>query len=427
MAHYTIKDNDQFNHFKEKLKNQPKVFIEAIGHKHKMNEFTIISNGQTCLSFENISKGSNFQIMIHHAKINYNVDLEKGNRVYTNYIDEVTSNLQNINCRNVELLGVSIGDLLKHFYYNNTECHILDQDEKINIQMNDIVKKSLRNDTTNSDGRDILGIYNHTQCRVYLWDLLRQTGYMSKGDNSLNTLCNKILYFSDLTINNLFKYEKNKDYHNKQELIKSHLNTSVKLLMNSLTNEHLIGKLLRYHLYNEDPFVSDDIIIYYDPPQFLTTILKDLYYETKDNRYNDKYNKIMKKLNAGEQKQMEKYPPQVFKSLKSIPENYPIFAYRNAIIKQWSKRNKGYFSSMLGDVHLLHRRISAHSYAVRNDRYKHKLNLTTKPNNVPLNYGNNGFKFDVKGKHKQKQITLHLDVNDYDDFPLVDDYDDYSD
>lgn len=416
---YKVINNTQWQNFKDKVMYQPKAYLECIGHYHRMNQLNIEPMGRTCLSFEPASLvGSSFQLMIHWAKLEYNLDIERHNRGFETYHDLSIIDGSNINRKNVQLVGITVGDLLKYYYYNhksnkNKEV-VLDKNEQDTFEIDYHLKRATAYETGDiCDVNNVLGLYNHTKSTINLWNSLKYIGHKNKDTYGLREFCSKMVYLSDTTINNLFRFKKSKG---NSELIKFQFETLCDKLFNSLVNDHVTNKLLRYYLYNEEPNIDEgsDTIYYYEPPQFLTTILKEMHHKNKDNIYTNMYYLIMKKLNTREQKELEKYPLGVFNSIQSVPRSYPTYAYRNVILKQWSNRAGLYFF-MGNDMQKLQRRIQNNHDAMTNQKHKYKLKITTKPEKLTQCYSH--WRRSDKGKLKTKQIKLFYELND---FSLVD-------
>lgn len=429
---YQIVDDHNFSHLKQKICDtyQVKSYIDCIGHHHKIHDFNLTENGKTELSYKNQINSDTYKITIKMAHLSFHLDIEKNNRYYHNHLhnegvyiygDNKEPVNTNIIKKNIQLVGITIGDLLKHYYHNNKELPpVVDVSElkdesgyanKINENINKLIRKAQTIDTCSSNIKDILGVYVFKDKTIYLWDNLKIKGFINKNNNSFDEFCKKTLYLSAGTLSYLTgQYKDGSRYA---------IDSSYEKLFDDLTNKRIITKLFKYYLYNEDPELGDaDDIYYFDPPMSVPDILKSIYEKTNDTTYLDLYNKIMKKLNNHQQKDLdEKYKPQIFKSMSQVPDEYPIYALRNLSLKQWT---------CMGFFHDIHN-VKSHYYdymrSVKDQKQKYKSQISEKV--IPIVnrfYSGSGHwghwrQRHGKGQNKQKKV----DLDDY----IVDQYDSF--
>lgn len=305
--------------------------------------------------------------------------------------------------RRIQLIGVAVGDILKQYYYANQkndgfrkdvfpDTSDVAENENDKLLFNKFLKKSLLVDTTMTDIPNVLGLYLFENKSINLWDHLKIDGIVSKEQNKFEEFCKKILYLSIDSINSLMSKNIDKTLFVREEAC---LN-----MFNTLSDKTIVGKILGYYFYNENPeFVYDSRAQEFNPPKSIPDILKYMKEKYNDNHCLDMYNKIMKKLNNHEQKNLaEKYPAITFNSCEKIPEEYPIYSLRNVYIKYWEHNDVSRLKYMYFEQRL----------AIKNNKYKYKSTISDKT--IPINYaayrgGKNYNKHLSSQKETQKQFS----------------------
>lgn len=296
--------------------------VNCIGSGHKTNSFRIDGDGVVDLVYKNKINFVTFKIAVRFARLTYDICLEKSNINY-NYNDK------NIIVRkDIHVVGVTVGDLLKHFYHNNKDIPSK-EDEYENDKMIKLIKKSLSVDTTNAKITDVLGKIRFTRKTIRLWENLAEEKFIDRGESNFVGFCNKIIILSEGMFYKLFVKNNvfipcDKYYYN---------------IFNNLSNKTIVVKLLRYHLYNKDPEdgLNNCETIYFDSPTPVPEILEYFYKKYNDERYMEAYRKVMKTLNSGQMQDMAKRygSPTTFKSIQKINDEYPMYAFRNISLEQW--------------------------------------------------------------------------------------------
>jgi hypothetical protein len=418
---YEIVQNDAFKQFKTRVQctsesildgSKGGSYIDCIGRYHKVSDFKIDNGGAIDLLYKHKINSDTFSIAVKFVDVSYSIEIEKRNRCYGKYrqhnYDFIGKQIDhNITRRGVQIFGVSIGDLMKHFYHNARDQKsviLIDDNPTENEKTVGLLKKSKAIDTSMCDTHDVLGLYVRKKHTAYLWENLKLGGFISKGEQDFAGFCKKIIYFSDSTIRDLSHCTKGK------HIISDEL---ISKLLNELSDKVIVGKLLKYFLYNEDPELDSTYgTVYFDKPASVPDILMSLYGKTSDNGYLDMYNKVMVNLNTHQQGELEsKYKAIIFRSLASVPDEYPSFALRNVLLQQWT--TGGYYDDL--------RRVRDHyidyMISVKNPRYKHKSSVSDKTILVSqrLRYNKGGCtccRDSSKGSEKHKHQELLEEVAD---------------
>lgn len=358
---YEIVEEGSLAHFKSKILNTPNQTrshryrysaLNCIGHGHKTLIFRIDDDGAIDLVYKNKINEETFKITSFFARLHYSIRLDKTNINYS-YFRENPENDENVMTRkNIAVIGISVGDLLKHFYHTNKNEKIIEltKDDVENQKMLKLIKRSLLIETTNAKVTNVLGKYQFKRKNIRLWDNLIQGKFIDQGNNDFVGFCNKILFLSENMFHSILLMNNDKYYRN---------------IFNNLSNKSIITKLLRYFMYNEDP--EDGMqtqIFHFEKPALVSDILKYFHEKFNDQKYMDVYAKMMKNLNAGQTEDFEKRynKPSVFKSIQNVCEEYPIYAFKNIYLQQWK-------SDDLWDLEFHH---DDYMESKKNQKYKYK-------------------------------------------------------
>ncbi|AYV84963.1 MAG: hypothetical protein Satyrvirus1_49 [Satyrvirus sp.] len=320
------------------------------------NSLLFSALGTTNLTFIDETSTQTFEIALKFAKFSFDIDIE-GTRI-SRHFQHYQENICKLKiAKKVQLIGVSVGDIFKHYYYTNygkknfqsdppneieIEIEIENEietgtDAKENILFEKHIKKSLSIDTSNSNVADALGILSHVRS-IILWDF-NSTEKLTTKKQTINfgDFCGKILYMSVDTINDLLKRSQDNVIYTNDSLCTK--------VFEELTNEVLVKKLLRYFLYGENPETSREVDIHiFDPPKNIPDILKDIEKENKNFHYY--YHKIMKTPNKREQETLQKYQPTTFKNMKQVPETYPPYSLRTISLENWDSLSFTYLMAL---------------------------------------------------------------------------------
>jgi hypothetical protein len=315
--------------------------VNCIGSGHTTNSFKIDGDGSIDLVYKNKMNFDTYKITARFARLTYNIHLERSNINYKHQENDDNLMIR----KDVHVIGVTIGDLLKHFYHNNKDKKSIDfvntnddenettESNKENDKMQKLIKKSVSIDTSNAKITNVIGKLVFKKKTIRLWENLVQEKFIDRGENSFIGFCNKIIFLSEGMFYSIYHKDNavvcNDKYYNN--------------IFNNLSDKTIVTKLLRYHLYNENPEdnLRDRMInyetFYFDHPIPVPEILEQFYKYFNDEEYMKIYRKVMKPLNGGETQDMAKRysSPTTFKSLQNINDEYPMYAFKNISLKQW--------------------------------------------------------------------------------------------
>lgn len=368
-----FKSSVQYYGSKDGYTKHKRTYIDCLGHHHKMRSFKLTDKGNKEITYKHDKEGDTYKINLRFALVDFHLDIEKKNRYYNAHISEEYDRtkcreLHKINNtvtkNNIQLIGITVGDLIKHYYHaNKLKSHIMEGDNDEQICLDKQIKRALSVDTSVTDVREALGVYPLGQV-IYLWDSLKFAGFISKGTNDLDGLYKKILFFSEHTIYNLFVRDKEK----KEMVI---CNDYVKRFFEQLSNKNIINKLFRYHLYSIDPEIGNRNIVYvFDEPKSLPEILMAVYEKTQEENYLQMHREITKPLSKKQEDELvNKYIKVVVNSLEGLLETYPNYALRNVYMNKW---NSGEWYS--GDYHDLVHHYKSYDAMSKLQKFKHAKN-----------------------------------------------------
>lgn len=321
--------------------------VKVIGYK-------IIDDGTIDLVYKSKQNDDTFTVTIRLARLDYSRMGGRGP----------------INKNNYQIIGITVGDLIKHFYHNNKNETKFSDDENENDRMNELVKKSISTDTSCPNLTDLLGMYYHDNQRIYLRTMptiSRQSGtkqMRSCDKNDFASFCKKLLFFGDYEL--LLQKDTNTGTHYVNE-------ENCNDMFNNLSSRMIIKYLLKYYLYGDCSFFGDGSDTYqFDIPSLVPDILKYFHDYFGDDRYIDMYHKVMK-LNTGQKRDLEKYKENIFDSIHAVPKEYPVYAFRNVRLKQWHDR----------DLSLLYTYYNNYMKCVKDEKYKYKSSVSKKV--IPMN------------------------------------------
>jgi hypothetical protein len=366
---YQVVEENSLQHFKSRidLKQDYKNYVCCLGSYHKILSFRLADDGQIELLYKHKISDDTFKISVKFARVSFSLIIDKNNRFYREHASYFKRNEKvddYVVRKNIQIIGITVGDLIKYFYYNNKDKTEIDftEDKKENEKFNKLVKKVITVDTTGADVNNVFGTYS-SRSQIYTWDTLKAGGYVTEGKNDFTGFCNKILYFDGWTIPSMILRDE------KTKTASINHNRCVEIFDN-LAGKYAVYKLLRYHLYGDSPEEGFKTQIYYfENPTPIPEILKYFHEKSGDDDYLKASQMIMRKLNANQQKQLEeRYKPCTFATMEKIPEEYPAFALRNVSLKQWCPKD-------LWEIDSHHR---DYMRSVKNKRYKYKSEKSNK-------------------------------------------------
>lgn len=368
---FEITEDGGFAQFKSKilnLRNEQRrgwSCLNCIGHGHKTLSFKIDDNGSIDIVYRNKMNDDTFKIVARFARLNYVIRLDKDNINYSHFKREPENDEFIMTRKNVNVIGITVGDLLKHYYHcnKNKKDIILSDNENENMVMLKHIKKSLLIETSNAKLTDVLGKYHFKKRTVKLWNSLIPGKFIDQGDSNFAGFCNKIIFLSEGMFKFIFVSKSEKD-------VLEFNDKYYRNIFNNLSDKIIVQKLLRYHLYNEDPEAGlYTETIYFEEPTLVPDILQYLFEKYNDLKYIDEYNAVMKTLNAGQSLELEKrYKPAIFRSIQNVNDEYPIYAFRNIYLQQWK----------FGDSWDLMFHHNDYMMSIKNQKYKHKCKISDK-------------------------------------------------
>ncbi len=385
--------------------------------KHKF-----VDDGRIDLVYKNKINEDIFAITIRLARLDYSYMHYR--YMYTAHTQDEDLN-QIIYKKNVQFIGITIGDLIKHFYHNNNPGIDFCDNKNENDKMNELVKKSISIDTSAANLIDKLGIFSHHKQAIKLWITsltTNQSHFTRRGDKKLFRLlpcdennfalfCNKLLFFDDFSLFRILQKDKKTDRYYVDEKVLNNI-------FNKLSNKKIIDCFLKYYLYGECPSTYyiyrdeyDGTYYHFDIPSSVPDILKYFHEYFNNNEYINMYHKIMK-LNVGQKRVLEeKYKEEnVFDSISAVPDEYPIFAYRNVFLKQWNHKDL----SVLCDHYCDYMR------SVKDQKYKYKSSTSDKETLMINRFYNkikkyNNYDQDIYFKKRNMYYEIQDNLKDYND------------
>lgn len=310
--------------------------------KHVIHTFTMTNGGSADLVYSN-NAGSSFSVKAHFALVSFNVTLPNGiknwdkekKRVYR-YED------LHVSTKNVQLIGFTIGDLLK-YCYNNYDNTTYCEDAKENDKIKSFVKKALGIDTCTADIRQFIGTKSSNRGHDFISSCDHVHNYLKDKttiEGNFLKLCNKIIYLDGNTVGNMITV--NTDH--KTNTVTKSINPSDCLKeLNLLANKDFTMKIINYFLYNDLAQLKNRLTVHkFDTPVLMIDVIKELYEKDSESKsdYIIAYNMILKKINKHEESLLAtKFPPAVFASIRKVPAEYPVYSLRNVYVKEWRESN----------------------------------------------------------------------------------------
>src|SRR6185503_10543124 len=100
-------------------------YLDCFGHHHKINSFNISDSAQIDLLYKNKINDDTYKISVKFIRLKFSLVIEKNNRYFSRHRNQFKqhkdehNNEQNKVAKTVQAVGVTVGDLIKHFYHNN--------------------------------------------------------------------------------------------------------------------------------------------------------------------------------------------------------------------------------------------------------------------------------------------------------------------
>jgi len=344
-------------------------YVDALGPLTTINAFRLRNESRNMISYRDQDDREAFQIQLRWARVSFDMTIDPTNPYYPRHRlnpqaypnGDMTKPINNqINQPNgYRILGITVGDLIKHYYYTHQErpillskdpVEVIDLDEdivddlpfpfmdeptfgpkaetepayndKLNQRIWDLIKRSPLVDTHGTEPNRALGLFDHKNQRFSYWDPADFKGGLKpiKDIGSFEAFCRQVLYFAGGHIKNLVQ------------------------ILNNLTSTGLMAYLFKYFLYNEPSEVYTQSegrygmrIYRFRTPKSIPAILRYFYEAEPNEKVLKAYQRLMKPLNHRQEADLnQRYKPYVFTSLKAVPEEYPYYALRHVWIKEWS-------------------------------------------------------------------------------------------
>lgn len=83
---FTLTDAENIHYIKKYLAITTNNDEESDGYNHKIHEFRLIGNGTTELTYMDTLSNHTYTIPIKFAQLHFNIDIEKNNKCYTQYL-----------------------------------------------------------------------------------------------------------------------------------------------------------------------------------------------------------------------------------------------------------------------------------------------------------------------------------------------------
>lgn len=252
------------------------------------------------------------------------------------------------------VVGITVGDLLKHHYYkykDQLEKMVFGKDDdddkddyskiKSKKERDDFLKflrKSLLVSTYSGgipNMYDSIGFRGSYSSYVHEW---KHKKFNTKHSN-FDSFCNKVVYFwcSEKLV---LDYLRRKEYDTKE------INTKISSLENFIMDLPGVGWAYRmYRYFTGNGSLSNDIeeeeITVFNQPMSLSEVPAMLhkYHNTKENTHMcgrlQTIDKINRNFNKAEREEAEKFDEMVIDDVVQIPDTYPLAAYYKIYIRSW--------------------------------------------------------------------------------------------
>ena len=392
-------------------------YINCIGRDHQVIQIQMMDDSNSELTFKN-DLDDTYKINIIGSKISFDAVLGKQNRFYDTYVrhcreeflDENSSNrwsdfkpntLTGRVTKTINIWGITVGDLIKHFAKMTNFEHADDKDEvhpKKNSDMEEnttqieqekakfkkFIQKVQGIDTYGSNSKNIFGVFGgyYGLCS---WDELIRHNNIGGNDASFDSFCKRVIYFSDSAIVSLFSTVVNAD-GSKETVISD---KSIESFFNSITDVHTAKKLYRYFYYKEDPelttYAEVDPITVFPEPLSIPDALKYMNDLDPNENLMKFYRLLSKKPNDHQAHIMkEKYQPYIIPSLTKISRDFPFYALRNIYVTEWINNSGAGIDSSYFVIEDLYNR---YMHTVKSYKAKHRVAKSAKTityNNRPI-------------------------------------------
>ena len=361
-------------------------YVDCVGRDHKVSCLAIEPDGAVGVTYRNKNGGS-FGVTVHFARLSLDLEILKGNRYYNTHRGLVDSRQyeggvlkwvtgsDHVVKPDLQLVGFAVGDLLRHFHHTHPHpAGSLDEDdEKENDKLVRLVKRALATDLSTVSPADPVGVYTPKTGTLYPWDGVRATPTRDRTTN-LEGFFRQVVYLSESSLERVTKWDKESD--------RAHVDReALRQLLESLTDAPAVARLLRYHLYNEDPEIGHGgEIEQFDPPRSVPEILQYMHTKTKDDDYLRAYHEVMKTLNQRERETLDtKYKDTVFVAMRTLPPEYPAYALRTVWLRTWAGGWR-----MAGDLGNVFQHAWGYRRPLRINKLKHRIQRTGKTLPVAL-------------------------------------------
>lgn len=357
----------------------------ALDSLDKSADLKIESHVDIPVKVTNKETGETFQFPIHNVVVSFDQVVKRSRRNAMRFGFKYRKGEKDNNFSGrmrVGVLGTSIGNILKVYYFMN-QAKITDSEDKI---LKDFFKKILKKDTSIVKPSDVFSTWDTTTSRAV--------------DNS--TICNlSIEQFASkiviLNFRSLWWYMRMHDNKTTNDILTSYVS--------NICSPASAERYVNSYIYGTDLEKKDDDTIYYDEPVTLQHALEDYIAKTGD----EKSRYVLSILNRETAKLspdfVDKYNDEMYPFehvqipyyyTRTSEDKYPITGYGSYFTDFWNLKCTRDIETDVKD----------YLRDKRDQKFKHEMKNTTKPALAKQKhdqrcYGWN-FGSDVKGRHSKE-------------------------
>jgi hypothetical protein len=391
----------------------------------------MVTNGNETIKVNFINNDTNesYDVSLYCGTMSFTATYNSKNRIW-NHLNQNNNKEKHDNSvtkKELRLISVSVGDLLKHFYYKNRENvreavnkrgskskytnndEVEDPSDKSRAaaaedkKFSSFVKNSLSVDTYDKDLSNSIGTYIIGKEYIYEWN---SPQHFKHTYNNFQEFCAKKIYFGSDMIYKLMSIYKN------------YKSPMVDEFFNTISSKALIMRLYRYYTYNESLSNPDEYtVIHFDEPQSLDKIAQMI---TNDNELtgNQKYyiGKINKKSNNNQTANAQRFEEFVIDNIRAIPISYPLAAYNKIKISKWCTPIDGPYLAKYIEDKIAYMKLEKykHSHNHGSDKHNGKTTYIYKPKaDYYINKHRNN-DYDLWSKAIEKEKIKHKNIHEND-------------
>ena len=351
--------------------------LAALGRTADIRSFQIVPESACTVLLvggRGSSAESSIALNLQFARADYEVRMDRRNRAYMHFLqnsrdandqrgdedeDEDEKRPPLLKREHVQVVGVPVGDFLRHFYTTQREEAEAFAEREDEAPFPDLLRAAMRVDTLNCDVQQTLAYSAGAAGPLYLWDALVPEHARRR---DFASFCKSLVYFSrDVFLLNsvppaprwwsrtrkaLYRWqvatqsddEDNEDTESDPRRAIAPNEIGSRRFFCALSDVARVRSLLRYHLYGEDPetHASVQTLLRFEEPACVPDVLQLLHDKYPDEKYLALKAKVARELSAHQQELLDtRYPPAVFRNLRRVPQEYPVWALRNVFVREW--------------------------------------------------------------------------------------------